>query len=225
MCNTNRLSIIVLVMFLGLTTRARAAESSDRFVINVGGNYGFIDGRGNLVIPPRYSAVHEFSEGLAAIDLDGKWGYVNANGEVVVALTYANASDFSEGVGVVIDTAGRLAYVDQKGQATMLDCVKYPNDDISLLQFSGRFSEGLLPIRLSGKTDYIDRTCKKVIVQNGYAGNFSEGLAVVSSNDGKYGYMDRCGKLVIPYTFQGAEDFSEGLALAEKGRKWGYIDT
>lgn len=225
MRNNSRSTLIVLVMFWCLANHARAVETSDRFIINVNGSYGFIDGRGNVMIPPRYLAVHEFSEGLAAIDQDGKWGYVNANGDEVVAPIYENASDFSEGVGVVIDKAGHLSYFDHKGQPTMLDCVTYPSDDISLFQFSEHFSEGLLPVRLSGETDYIDRTCKKVIVQNGYAADFSEGLAVVSSQEGRVGYIDQSGRAVIPYMFQAARNFSEGLALAEKEGKWGYIDT
>src|SRR5205807_10269842 len=106
-----------------------------------------------------------------------------------------------------------------------LDCVTYPNDEISLIQFSGHFSEGLLPVRLPGETDYIDRACKKMMMRNGYAADFSEGLAVVSSKDGQVGYMDRSGKVLIPYMFQAARNFSEGLALVEKEGKWGYIDT
>ena len=45
---------------------------------------------------------------------------------------------------------------------------------------------------------------------------------------GKYGYMDRTGRVVIPPQFADAGNFSEGLAgvrLSEEEQKYGYIDT
>ncbi len=45
---------------------------------------------------------------------------------------------------------------------------------------------------------------------------------------GKYGYMDKTGRLVINPQFDGAWSFSEGLAMVGSGgwgtRKYGYID-
>ena len=41
---------------------------------------------------------------------------------------------------------------------------------------------------------------------------------------GKYGYIDKTGKLVINPQFDDAHDFSKGLARVRIGDKWGYID-
>jgi hypothetical protein len=48
-------------------------------------------------------------------------------------------------------------------------------------------------------------------------------LFVVSVN-GKHGYIDRTGKIVIPPKFDGALDFSEGLARIVVNDKWGFIN-
>ena len=40
----------------------------------------------------------------------------------------------------------------------------------------------------------------------------------------KYGFIDKSGKMVIEPQFDGASDFSEGLAQVEKDGKWGFID-
>jgi len=45
-----------------------------------------------------------------------------------------------------------------------------------------------------------------------YAGDFSEGLAVVWNRDYLFGFIDQTGDLVIPYQFEKAGAFSEGLA-------------
>ena len=64
--------------------------------------------------------------------------------------------------------------------------------------------------------------------------DFSEGLAAINvgakpdsdwyPSGGKWGYIDKTGKFVIEPRFDGAEDFSEGLAPVKLGDKWGYID-
>ncbi|PMB41302.1 hypothetical protein CEN40_20615 [Fischerella thermalis CCMEE 5205] len=55
-------------------------------------------------------------------------------------------------------------------------------------------------------------------------GSFSEGLAEVKV-DGKWGYIDKSGKIVIQPQFDDVSKFSEGLAKAWiAGQNWGYID-
>ena len=41
---------------------------------------------------------------------------------------------------------------------------------------------------------------------------------------GKYGYIDRAGKIVIPCTFDSASSFSEGLAVVNSGGKDYFIN-
>ena len=56
-------------------------------------------------------------------------------------------------------------------------------------------------------------------------GDYYEDLACVEDNNGKYGFIDRAGKLVIPCKWNGAGIFSQGLAnVRSDNGKWGYID-
>ena len=41
---------------------------------------------------------------------------------------------------------------------------------------------------------------------------------------GKFGYIDRTGKVIIPFKFDDAWQFSEGLASVKIGEKRGYIN-
>ena len=51
-----------------------------------------------------------------------------------------------------------------------------------------------------------------------------DGYAAVC-RDGKWGYIDTEGELVIDYTYEDAESFQNGLAAVFTDGKWGYIDT
>lgn len=108
------------------------------------------------------------------------------------------------------------------------------------------FSEGLCAVRTGNKWGYIDKTGKFVIeAKYDNAATFSEGLGCVRLGN-KIGYVDKTGKLVIPLQFDAYEqsskahsdnpdwdftsllveklNFSDGLAVARKDGKEGYID-
>ncbi len=51
----------------------------------------------------------------------------------------------------------------------------------------------------------------------------SEGLAWVQK-DGKWGYINKTGKVVIPLQYDDAYSFYEGLAVVKKDGKYGFIN-
>ena len=54
---------------------------------------------------------------------------------------------------------------------------------------------------------------------------YNEGLAGVKDADGKWGFIDKTGKLVIPCLWKKALFFSEGLVgVQDDNEKWGFID-
>lgn len=56
-----------------------------------------------------------------------------------------------------------------------------------------------------------------------YVEDFSEGLAAVELN-GKYGFVDKSGNVVIPLKYDLAWWFSEGLASVRLNGKWGFVN-
>ncbi|MEJ1933162.1 WG repeat-containing protein, partial [Nostoc sp. NIES-2111] len=53
---------------------------------------------------------------------------------------------------------------------------------------------------------------------------FSEGLASVKTESGKWGFINRQGNIVIKPQFDEVSNFSFGLARVRIGKKYGYID-
>jgi len=56
------------------------------------------------------------------------------------------------------------------------------------------------------------------------ASDFSEGLARIKLN-GKWGYIDKTGKEIIPLKYEALNELENGFMGAELNKKWkGYMD-
>lgn len=60
--------------------------------------------------------------------------------------------------------------------------------------------------------------------RNHKLGSVLKGLANVIDESGKYGFIDKTGRFVIESQFDGANSFSEALAVVTIDRKKGFID-
>ena len=176
------------------------------FPIKVNGKMGFIDQTGRVVIEPRLNGAYEFSEGLAAAYVgEGQFdeGYIDQDGNVAIQPKFNIASEFSEGLAWAGIDPNRKPY--KMGPLTLYTSQSTHSFDYEI--------------------GFIDKSGKWVIEpQFKRAGDFSEGLALVQTKEGKYGFVDATGNFVIQPTFEWAGSFSEGLAAVFNGRKYGYID-
>lgn len=91
------------------------------------------------------------------------------------------------------------------------------------------FSEGLTTIRdfSTDKVGFVDTQFKLVIPATyNEASRFSEGLAAVQDENGNWGYINKTGEQVIPFSYSiRPSDFSSGLAkVRSKTGSYGFID-
>jgi len=178
-------------------------------VVSQGGNYGYMDKSGNVVIKARFESASPFREGLAAVCLDAlRCGLIDRTGKYVVRPIYMGTRPPSDGLAMVVTSEGLMGYVDTSGEMVIKP------------QFVGRcgsdFSEGFAPAAYpdSEKCGFIDKLGHFVIAQQfENAGEFSDGLAPVMV-DGKWGYVNSEGRLAIEPQFCEMHRFSEGLAVA-----------
>ena len=187
---------------------------------------GFIDESGNIVIPPRYHLVRDFSEGLAYVFGDEFRGFIDLQGKPVIK-TDGETRDFHEGLAAVSSSGrtGPWGYIDRSGKTVIQKQYSFADD----------FSEGLAGVVVRDKFGFINRNGEMVIPprftprRGQYSwsplvatSRFSEGLAPVTTNGEfdkpykSYGYINRKGDFVIPPQFLTAQLFSEGLALVVK---------
>ncbi len=140
-------------------------------------------------------------EGYAVIKKNGLYGFVNHNNQIIIDCSFCYAEPFSEG-STIVKTSGKIGCHYQS---------KY-------YKYSSRTEQiedgtwGL--VNLQGE-----------LIADGYEDikGFKEGLAA-AKKDGKWGYIDKQGRAVIPFIFAKAKSFSDGLAAVAFNSRYGYID-
>lgn len=76
---------------------------------------GYIDTKGNEVIPFKFSNGTNFSEELAAVAQNEKWGYIDPKGEIVIPCEYDLAFEFCLGRALVVKN-GKHGFINRKGE-------------------------------------------------------------------------------------------------------------
>lgn len=192
-------------------------------------HYGFINGKGEEVIPCKYdyhygrigSFLIGFSEGLAPVEIDCKYSYIDRDGETAIPGEFDEAGMFDGGYAWV-KKDGNWMIIDSSGE--IIEETNYSYVTLT------SYSEGLIAVWQDGKYGYANQKGKLVIPCK-YETEwgrippscFSEGLASVYI-EGKYGYLDKNGNVAIPCKYESAYDFSDSLGMVKVNGKFGYID-
>lgn len=185
----------------------------------------------------------DFTEGLLPVKQKGKWGFIDTAGKIKLPAIYENADNFHEGWAVVGKKSKGMeetyqVYINKTGK-------ELPGIKADYLSASD-FREGIAFYKkpydavkdFSDDAVYYFNNSGKVIFKSEGGdffmhGNFSNGLAAVPNKEGKYGYINAKGQLVIPYQFSIPKTYKtvsaiafdkSGYAIVEKDGKTITID-
>lgn len=188
--------------------------------------YGFIDTKGKVVIEPKYEWASSFSNGLAIVSAEGLYGAIDKQGKTVIPFEYQALANFHDGFA----TAARPPK-DPEDYESKYGLINKQNEVVIPFMYEsmGNLSESLIAVKKDGKWGYVDTKNKAIIpitLKYEMVNDFSDGLAAVfsyeeNSDNLKYGYIDKTGKLVIPMQFIKAYwddsediiDFNNGIAV------------
>jgi hypothetical protein len=217
--------------------------------------WGYINMDGSFIIKPQFTIANDFSEGLAEVWINNKHCFIDTLGNIMFETSFRNTGKFYSGMSRVYSNEGYTkGFINSKGELVIKPIYLYAEDfsegmtnvadkfldkrGNTILQSSGYkinkgFSEGLAQVNLNNEIPaYINSKGKVVInlknlhVTSAYS--FSDGMAVVSRSDEdhKSGYINKNGRLTIPFLYVEAHGFSEGLASVKKDidGRWGYIN-
>jgi hypothetical protein len=164
----------------------------------------------------------------------GKAGYLLLTAVCIcliylVANYFLNRSVKADEVKMVVDTnklndSVKLNEVKNVADTNKLnDSVKV--DTAALVTPVANDTNSVCYLKSDGKYILVDSVTMKPINQDEYEHifYFGEGLASVERN-GKWGYIDKTGREVLPFKHDDAGNFIEGLASVKLNNKWGVID-
>ena len=177
--------------------------------------WGFIDKKGRLVIDAKYDTVYSFSNNIALVKHRGMFKYIKKSG----------GEQYIEGI-----TGQPLEFVNGFAKIKLFNGYSYIGSDFKRIPYTYREvsdfkSNGLAAVRLGDNSlSYINSTGKEKFKMNyDMIGDFStNGLALVKKN-GKFGYINTEGKLVIDTLFTDATDFQYNHAYVATEDRFGFI--
>ncbi len=212
--------------------------------------WGFVNSAGTLAIPKRFSLAEPFVDGLALVEVGGAAsyqgvpGFVDPHGDFRIGpgppqhihlndwrelheatgVRGWNYRGFSEGLAAFTIAPGghdqRVGFIDSDGGIAI-----EPR-----FWMVGNFVDGVTWVRLhrdGGHYALLDNEGREHRLEQAvdYVADFCCGLAVVRVN-GKYGFIDTHGNVVVSPAYNYAESFTEGLGrvLSTNGR-WGFVNV
>ncbi len=192
-------------------------------VVNRGPKCGYIDKKGIEVIPIMYDTCYNFADGAAKVEIRGEsyngWMLINQFGKMLDLVSQAQ-DDFSEGLSVEI--FGKWAK-NPNGKAVV---------SLNGYVFEDSYSEGLACVRDGKKgtasgNGFVDKT-GHLVFWSPYncRDGFYSGLASMRTNSGdvRYGFIDKKGKVVIPFKYKNSLPFMGDFAIVQDQDGWMTID-
>ncbi|MBU1105084.1 MAG: WG repeat-containing protein [Candidatus Riflebacteria bacterium] len=237
-------------VLLPIASAAISAIGEDYLLIAGEDSLTLYDLREEEFIPTSYKSINSFHNELAAFQTsDGKWGFLDPELTEAIPARYCWVTDFSLYKAAVEDETG-VSIINKHGQPAAEPRVSktpfYQRPDWQMVCFNERYgvqdSQGVWLLRpayenisvfptgamlLKSGKHWILRSAEGTLVENQTfenAGNVSENLCWVRVN-GKCGYIDETGHMVIPAQFEKAGDMWNNMAPVKKDGLWGFIDA
>lgn len=195
------------------------------------GKFRFINTSGKEVFSTTYTVNGCFRNGLVMYKHNGKSGYMDKTGKIVIKAQYADAKSFYNGYALVELTNGQTAIIDKKGKnktegyklGYYLNNHSYDQQIVSEGMFA-LYGEGYVfaDINNPSKIKIYNKIGSSLAGFDG-VGIFTSGLAPVKT-DGKWGYIDKKGKMVIKPTYDFAGNFEGNYSTVHKGNYIYVID-
>lgn len=184
-----------------------------------GKGYGYINKRGELVIPCMYSRCQNFSNGLAMVEYRNRWGAIDELNNVVIPFDqYTYAKEFNEyGYAAVKKYGSGCGVIDREGNVVVNFVYDWAMYRYGLDYFDAR---GPLKVSKNGKFGVLDENGHEVIpcIYEGiYPIQGELKLLEVKNVDGQYGVLDYNNEIIIPFDYDLITFFYSAFHVKKNG--------
>lgn len=219
---------------------------NDARIIKLGGKYGIINEQASFIAECKYDSVLSPSPQYAPVMLNKKWGFQKSDGNKIISFKYDEILNYNDslfvakyngkyGIADYNDNAivkftyemiyykmyDSATYIEYGGKIALLNSqLKKVTDNLFMPGLGNSYDEnGLVQFVLASTNKYgiIEVETGKTVIPFEYDGIYLPSEELIRAKKGeKYGYLNIKNEVVIPFIYDEANDFSEGLALVGK---------
>lgn len=197
--------------------------------------YGYIDKQGNVAINAEFDMAFDFYNGLAFVskndsDGDSVGYYIDKTGSQAFAESYDGGGldvDFKDGCAIVKPIGKNKRVINKNGECIFEfpTRVFWEHADSKYIFYGIKDNHGDYNKVVWLKQENLHQMRSYSSVVNIW-GCFNENLmAVCSSKNKKWGFINEQWEETLPYIFDEAHNFKEHLAAVLQNGLWGYINT
>lgn len=187
-------------------------NAENGFIYVKSGKYGVMKASGEVAIPAEYEELKEAKSGILIAKQNGKYGVIDTQKATKVEPTYTS-----------------ITY-NEKADLYIAEKEDYSNDIIDntfVVRQSGILvdsddDKGYIELKQGEEYKYYNFKFEEKNIAEVHTSN----NLFKSKKDGKYGFVDKDGKVIVDYQYDDAtEQNSYGYAGVKKDGKWGSIDN
>ena len=203
--------------------------STDYIYIVRNGLTGLISGSTfETIIPCMYEYLSPIKTSKAFYKANGKWGIIDTNNKTIQLAIYDNVeidgSTLSEQKMPSMAFQSNM-YVRNNGKLGML---KANGEDFIPVKYDslGMYSDNMLVAKVGDKYGFLNEEGKETVpFAYSQAHDYSEGLAAVVDEHGKFLFIDKLGNVAIkPKKYDRVDDFQNGTCIVYRKDKVWEID-
>lgn len=186
--------------------------------------YGLMDSKLKWIIKPTYSGIYHFQRGYAIISNEEKsLGAINSKGVVTTEPKFEKIYRVDKTSSAIAVYQGMRS--DMSGLVDLATGKIITPANYYLSPYD--YDWGLIRFRKDNKKGLLDSTGKELFYDayDDFSPGFSEDNRAWVMKQGKYGFIDKSGTLVIPMQYDMVGGFVEGLAKIKTNGKYGYINA
>lgn len=215
------------------------------FVIKKDGKPKLIDSKGNIILEDGFDEIKGITSNGIIFVKDNLYGEMNTSGEITIEAKYQDLKETQNGIYIakqndkygIIDKEQNIKVefnymgitYNEKPKIYLAENAEYETsiiDDKFSIKLTGILSEinidkEYIQMRINDEYKYYNLKCE----EKNNNEILKDNTIFLSKKDGKYGYVDKKGNVVVDYIYDDATEQNEyGYSAVKKNGLWGSID-
>ena len=200
------------------------------FIAAKGKKYGIMGIDGKIIVPFQYDLIKRANDDLLIAAKAGKKGLLKLDGTPLLPFEYDEIN--SEFNYLLVKKANKYGVVSSAGKLVLpaeydtLSLAIIADDKNNYFRVGTKNGKKGITDIISGKPS-IDFIYDDLIYvsKDEYTSRESFNNRIVAVKDGKYGIVERYGRVMVPCVYEDVQDLNEYLAIARKNGKYGVVDN